>query len=266
MGAIKQTWQKGRGVRPRRIARDAHRPFRLQLLGADDEDREQLSRVFVPEGMSPEQRALALAHVAPNGEAGEVVVRTPRAAGSVVAVDWAAPEAGLELLLRRQAPYRLALARVFPTLRPLLARQLVVAVAARNAAVAAISALPDVIPTPLSLILALGEMGSDTVLITLNQMALCFELAALRDQPVGWRAQAAPLAAIAGAALGWRTLARELVGLIPAGIGLSAKAAIAFGGTMAVGQALWRGSGIPIRAELATRPERNRVARSVQSA
>ncbi|MGH9416748.1 MAG: hypothetical protein ACRD01_08990 [Terriglobales bacterium] len=266
MGALKQVWQKGRGVRPGRIARDARLSFRLRLRGADAEDRERLSRVFVGAELSREQQALAVAHIAPNGGGTEVVVRSPRVGGEEVAVDWVAPEAGLAALLQRYGRYRLALARVFPALRPVLARQLIIAVASRNAAVAAVSALPEVIPTPLSLVLALGEMGSDTVLITVNQMALCFELAAMRGEAVGWRAQAAPLAGIVAAALGWRTLARELVGLIPAGIGVSAKAAIAFGGTMAVGKALWRGPGIHTQGDVEIGPTRGRVERWEESA
>jgi hypothetical protein len=158
----------------------------------------------------------------------------------VVVIDPAAPEMGLRALLRAHAGLRLALARAFPPLRELLARELIRAVAARNAAVAAISALPEVIPTPLSLIMALGEMGSDTVIITGNQLGLAFELAALRGEPVGWRAQARPVLSVLLGGLGWRMLARELVGMIPAGVGLTAKAGIAYSGTIAVGTALWK--------------------------
>jgi len=176
-------------------------------------------------------------------------VCSPRVTGlamaPVVAVDWHDPKPGLYALLRACPQHRLALARVFPPLRPLLAHELIHAVAARNAALAAISALPEVIPTPLSLALALGEMGSDTVLLTANQIGLCFELAALRDQDVSWRAQLRPIAAILASSLGWRTLARELVGLIPAGFGLAAKSAIAYSGTVAVGRTLWR---VPVSA------------------
>ncbi|MGH9519387.1 MAG: hypothetical protein ACRD2D_07040, partial [Terriglobales bacterium] len=89
-------------------------------------------------------------------------------------------------------------------------------------------------------VLALGEMGSDTIFLTANQLSLAFELAALRGEEVSWRAQAGPALGILAAALGWRTLARELVGLIPAGFGLAAKSGIAYSGTWAVGAALWK--------------------------
>lgn len=252
MGIVKQSVGKLRALRPGQIRREAQRSFRLVLIAADEAEREALSRVLIPDGSSSAERGRALSALADSGErpfkGAEVTVCTPRAAsgekwratGADVILDVAAPEAGLRALLRAHPGLRLALARTFPPLRELLARELIRAAAARNAAVAAISALPEVIPTPLSLLLALGEMGSDTVVITGNQIGLAFELAALRGEMVGWRAQARPVLSIMAGGLGWRTLARELVGLIPAGVGLAAKTAIAYSGTMAVGTALWR--------------------------
>jgi len=249
MGALKQSLRRARALRPSRIRQDALRPFQLELIAADGADHEALRRVFIPDSLAGHQRAQAIAHLAADLIGDDhppslIRVRSPRVAGlamaPVVAVDWHDPEPGLYALLRACPRHRLALARVFPPLRPLLAHELIHAVAARNAALAAISALPEVIPTPLSLALALGEMGSDTVLLTANQIGLCFELAALRDQDVSWRAQLGPIAGILASSLGWRTLARELVGLIPAGFGLAAKSAIAYSGTVAVGRTLWR--------------------------
>jgi uncharacterized protein (DUF697 family) len=43
---------------------------------------------------------------------------------------------------------------------------------------------------------------------------------------------------VLGAAFGWRSIARELVGMIPLGGGIVPKAAIAFAGTWAVGDAV----------------------------
>lgn len=248
MGALKQSVSKLRAMRPSQIRKEAQREFRLVLIASDELDREALSRALLPDGTSPEQRRRALGFISTEAAAGaaHVTVCSARAAGAqpppsdYVVIDPDAPEPGLLALLRAHAGLRLALARTFPVLRELLARELIRAVAARNAAVAAISALPEVIPTPLSLVLALGEMGSDSILITGNQIALAFELAALRGEAVGWRAQSRPVLSIMVGALGWRALARGLVGLVPAGIGLSAKAAIAYSGTMAVGTALWK--------------------------
>ncbi|MGH9393861.1 MAG: hypothetical protein ACRD1E_06795 [Terriglobales bacterium] len=266
MGAVRQSWGKARQLKPARVRRDAEREFRLALFGADEADREALARAFLPELLDGPERARALRHFdeAPSGRGEVLAVRTPAAQGGGIVVDWRAPEAGFLALLQAHPRHRLALARAFPPLRDPLARQLIQAVAARNAALAAISALPEVIPTPLSLLLALGEFGSDTVLLTGNQIGLCFELAALRGDVVGWGAQAAPIAAILLGAFGWRALARELVSLIPGGAGLAAKAGIAYSGTMAVGHALWR---MPKRSTTATAPVARRLlARARQSA
>lgn len=245
MGAVKQGLRRARALRPEKIRKEATRPFRLSLQGADAADQRALVEVFVPDTLRGAERALAAAHVANDNEPHpEVRVCTPAArrmlGGDGVVVDPRDPGPGLAVLLEEFPDYRLALARVFPPLREALAHELIRAMAVRNAAIAAMSALPDVIPNPLSLLLALGEMGSDTVLLTANQICLCFQLAALRGQPVGWRAQFGPITGIVASGLGWRTLARELVGLIPAGVGVAAKSAIAFSGTMAVGTALWR--------------------------
>ncbi|HUX66871.1 MAG TPA: hypothetical protein VMV31_05240 [Terriglobales bacterium] len=271
MGAIQQSLKRARALRPSTIRQQAHRPFRLELLAADGDDHQALCRVFIPDGLAGPARAQALAHLASSAapDPAALRVRSPRVAApalaTLVAVDGRDPEPGLLALLRACPEHRLALARVFPPFRPLLARELIHAVAARNAAIAAVSALPDVIPTPLSLALALGEMGSDTVLLTANQIGLCFQLAALRDHDVGWRAQLGPIAGILAGSLGWRTLARELVGLIPAGVGLAAKSAIAYSGTVAVGRTLCRVAADsttspgplrprPFRRQLASRP------------
>ena len=258
---LKQSMARLRSIRPSQIRRDAQRPFHLVLIANGLADREALRRVFLPEQLSPEDHRLALAHLADgHAVAGQPLqVCTPAAADACyVVIDPSHPAPGFVALLRAYPEYGLALGRSFPPLREPLAQELIRAVAARNAAVAAVSALPEVIPTPLSILLALGEMGSDTVLITANQMLLAFELAALCGAEVGWRAQSRSLAAVAAGGLGWRTLAREIVGLIPAGVGLAAKAGIAYSGTVAVGAALWRTAQprraqSPVDAFLATR-------------
>lgn len=244
MGQLRQAMQRVRTLRPSRIRAEAARPFSLDLIATDAADRAALARIFVPDALAGEDRVRALdcLEAAPRRRHPVIPVRSPRAVAAAVALDWTDPHPGLLALLRAHPSYRLALARAFPPVRAVLGRELIQATAARNAAIAAITALPDVIPTPLSLVLALGEMGSDTVLLTANQIGLCFELAAMQGQRAGWSNQAGAIAGIVAAAFGWRTLARELVGLIPAGIGLAAKSGIAYSGTLAVGAALLRRS------------------------
>jgi uncharacterized protein (DUF697 family) len=240
MGRVKEAIRRGRALRPARIREEAARPFTLELMAADEVERRALTRVFIPDTLAGAERAQAWECLSPAPGRRRIAVRSPRVSAAAVAVDWNDPQPGMVALLRAHPEFRLALARVFPPLRALLARELIRAAAARNAAIAALSALPDVIPTPLSLLLAIGEMGSDTVLITANQVGLCFELASIHGHPAGWHDQAGAILGIVAGAFGWRALARELVGLIPAGIGVAAKSSIAYSGTLAVGAMLMR--------------------------
>jgi len=237
---LKQSWSKARTLKPSRVRREAERPFHLELFAHGEAGREALARAFAPEQLRGPDRIRALRHLSPDAGGEAIAARSPQSEGRGVEVDPLAPAAGFRALLQAHPRHRLALARAFPPLRDPLARELIQAVAARNAALAAITALPEVIPTPLSLLLALGEFGSDTVLLTGNQIGLCFELCALCGDQVGWGAQFSPIAAIVLGAFGWRALAREIVGLIPGGAGVAAKAGVAYSGTLAVGASLWR--------------------------
>ncbi|MGH9413361.1 MAG: hypothetical protein ACRD0Y_06430 [Terriglobales bacterium] len=255
MGAWKQSLRKARSLKPSRVRQDARRPFRIELRAADAREREALCRVLIPDEVVGRERTRASEHLClPGGVHADIVVCTPLVQAEGVVVDPAHPEIGLRNLLRAYPRYRLALGRIFSPIRQILARDLIQAVASRNAAIAAISALPEVIPNPLSLILALGEMGSDTVLITANQIGLAFELAALHGESVGWRAQSGRIGLVLAAAFGWRTLARALLGLIPAGYGLAAKTGVAYSGSLAVGSALWKYER-PSLAPASRRPE-----------
>jgi hypothetical protein len=115
------------------------------------------------------------------------------------------------------------------------------AVAKENALFCLATALPDVVPflgwMPWT---AVGEFGSDSAFLTVNQIRLAFLLAALSDRVPGYREQRSEIGSIVAGAFGWRALARELVGKIPFGGGLIPKAAIAWAGTFAVGLSLER--------------------------
>ena len=284
-GVFRQGVGRLRQMRPSRIRSEAGRVVQLALVGVDHEDQEGLARVFVPDGIGAAERTRAWSRIqvcsdpdeGPAGVGGAIVVHSRAAAlrwGRLGGedrhvVDAARPDAGLVALLRAHREQRLALARTFPGLRPALARELIRAAAERNAAFAALSALPDVIPTPLSVLLAFGEMGSDMVVLTANQVDLAFRLAAMSGADVSWRAQSRAIAAVVAGGFGWRALARELVGLVPAGVGLAAKASIAYSGTAAMGAVLWR---LPqpgqrrARVEASSTTRTARLARGQQTA
>src|SRR6185437_13475562 len=146
MGAVKQSLKKARSLKPSRIRQDAERRFRLQLLSGHEAEREALSRLFVPDGLSGPERERAVAHFhASDDPPAEVRVCGPSApVADAVVVHPDDPEPGLRALLSAHPRYRLALGRTYPVLRELLAMDLIRSVAVRNASLAAISALPEV--------------------------------------------------------------------------------------------------------------------------
>jgi len=255
MGIIKQGVRHGRKIRAGEVRQLAEQPFHLLLIGVDEEDQAALARFFVPATLTWRQREQALKHIATEPESGahglEIPVFTPAAAhqpalhaslgfGPAIVLDPDDPQAGLEQLLKKCARLRLALGQAFPGLRDTIARTLIRACAIRNASVTAISALPEVIPSPVSVAWAFGEMASDSILLTANQIRLAFELAALEGGEVGWMAQRGQVFSIVAGAFGWRALARQAVSLIPGGVGVVTKAGIAYSGTWTVGAALWQ--------------------------
>jgi uncharacterized protein (DUF697 family) len=245
----------GRRISARGVREAAGRTFRLLLVGADDTDRAALTRVFIPDHVSTSARAAALGFIdstttnddwRQRARLADVVVFTPQAIqvigespGRGISIDPYRPEIGVEELLRRWPEYRLALGRAFPWMRDTIALHLMRAMARRNASVAALSALPEVVPTPLTFLWALGGFASDSVVLTANQIRLAFELAALYGEKSGWAAQRAQVLTIVAGAFGWRALARAAVGAVPGGAGLAAKTAIAYSASLGVGRALW---------------------------
>ncbi|MGH9540939.1 MAG: hypothetical protein ACRD2H_03530 [Terriglobales bacterium] len=257
MSIANQSVKQARRIRPRNVAKLAERKFTLLVIGDGVADRDELVAFFVPVELAAPERDYALAcldavdaadpRIADFARAADVVVVTPRARNLPMALpveadllDPQAPNAGVATLLRRHANLLLALSRRFPRLRAAAAAVLIQNAAMRNAAIAALSAMPEVVPTPLGLVWAAGEFASDTVLLTSNQIRLALQLAAIQGESVGWLNQSGDILLILGGAFGWRALARTLVSLVPAGVGLAAKSSIAYGGTVAVGRFLWR--------------------------
>ncbi len=158
--------------------------------------------------------------------------------GNVVAVDAADPagvERHLSALLLATLPNRsLAMARRLSGLRPLVAEKMIAETARVNAEVALLSNLPANIPVLGTLMGA----GADFLVLTKNQLMMVLKLAAIygRDLERKWQL-AAEMAPVVGAALAWRTVARLLVGSLPTPVAALPKAAIAYVGTVVVGQA-----------------------------
>jgi len=253
-----------RRLSPGSVQREAQRPFSLAVVGAGEEVCRWRDRL-APPSLAERKRDQALKPLftvsAPLTPAyAEMLPRfdllwvTPSAAGEVRgltrrytllpdAPDGGAEESAwadaiMEEVRDKHAGFRLALARHYEPLRRAAISQVISTIALENATFAILSAIPNIIPSPIELPWAIGEFASDTVVITANQLRMAFMIAAASDSPVGWSRQKGQLAAIAGSAFGWRALARELAGKMPGGAGLVAKGLIAYSGTHVVGWGL----------------------------
>lgn len=131
----------------------------------------------------------------------------------------------------------LPLAKALPAFRPEVSVRIIQNVSVENALFVMSTSLGNIIPNPLQPLASVAESVGDLVVLTANQLRMVFRLAATYDRKLGYKEQAPELTTVLGAAFGWRSIARELVGMIPLGGGIVPKAAIAFAGTWAVGDA-----------------------------
>ena len=130
------------------------------------------------------------------------------------------------------------LARRFLPFREPVIRRVIWKISKENAYFTVATALPNVVPSLISLPWAVGEFASDTAVLTMNQVRMAFLIAAASDSQIGYSEQSGQITSIIGAAFGWRAVARELVSKIPAGGGLVSKGLVSFAGTYVVGMGL----------------------------
>jgi uncharacterized protein (DUF697 family) len=127
-----------------------------------------------------------------------------------------------------------ALAAAVPAFRPIVAAQLTLDGAMNSLKIAAASALADHIPV-LGLITGSIASAGDTIAITALQMHMLLRIASAYGKKPEF-ARILELLPVVGGGYGWRALAREASGFIPVA-GIPIKAAIAYAGTLVVGQA-----------------------------
>lgn len=152
---------------------------------------------------------------------------------AIAATDRARLESELvPALLRLLAGREIAVARALPLFRPAVVRRLIDDAAFANAAYSFTTGLAEVVPV-LDVPLNVGDM----VMLTKNQGLLAFKIALAMGLSADWRQTVPQLAAVVGAGFMWRQIGRSLVGLIPAW-GIVPKVAVAYAGTVAVGQAV----------------------------
>jgi len=154
------------------------------------------------------------------------------------------PALTVHAILEEHPEMGLTLARHFVPFRKAVVDGIVQSVCRENALFALASALPNIIPNFFELPWAVGEFASDTAFITMNQVRMCFLIAAATGKKIGFAERKMDLVPVLASAFGWRAIARELAGKIPLGGGLIPKAAIAYAGSYVLGKGLERLHGV----------------------
>lgn len=232
-----------RHLKPTEVRAEASRPVRVGLMAPSAEALGRMEAYFAPPFLTAERRAEALALLVRGGGPGADIVicdssLLPRP--GAFSFDPEHPEPCLQRIIEQRGELKLALARRLYPFRKPVSYHVIRSVAKENALFCLATALPDVIPSFLTLPWMVGAYGSDSAFLSMNQVRMAFLLAAASDRPVGYREQKSEIGSILASSFGWRALARELVGKIPLGGGLIPKAAVAWAGTWAVGLSLER--------------------------
>lgn len=256
-GTLKQIWRAIRQLNPGQTASQAERPFTLALLGTSEEivemraylegtapsldDRERLVDVIQSFETPLDEQSLAklgrtdfvLASSASEPIDGILSART-------TIFDPQRPRKSLEIITgsAHGAELRLSLARSIPAFRPIVARRVVQETSRENAVFTISTALGHVIPNPLQPVISVAEAAGDMVFLTANQVRMLFMLGAIHGKSIGFTNQWKEIGSIVSAGFGWRSIARNLISKIPFGGGLVPKGAVAYAGTMAVGEGL----------------------------
>jgi hypothetical protein len=242
VAVFRQLKQALTSLNPEEVRAQTRIPLRIGLIAASQESLGRMEAYFAPHHLSQDRRTQALRaliRIGP-GYSGppcdfEIYESSLLRPANAFSINLEAPEDCIRRILKRREDLMLPLAAQLEPFRNPAAHKIIRAVAKENAIFCLATALPDVVPSILSLPWALGEFTSDTAFLTVNQIRMIFLLAAASDRPIGYREQRSEIGSIIAGAFGWRALARELIGKIPFGGGLIPKAGVAWAGTFAVG-------------------------------
>jgi uncharacterized protein (DUF697 family) len=138
------------------------------------------------------------------------------------------------VLMRIYIDREIVLARHLPMLRELVSRKLIKDTCFVNAAYSLTSGLAE-----MNVLLTLPLNIADMVVLTKNQALMAYKIALAFNLPSDWRQTIPKLTTVVGTGFLWRTIARQLVGLVPV-IGVVPKVAVAYAGTYAIGEVLYR--------------------------
>lgn len=138
------------------------------------------------------------------------------------------------VLMRIYKDREIVLARHLPMLRELVSLKLIKDTCFVNAAYSLASGLAE-----MNVLLTVPLNVADMVVLTKNQALMAYKIAMAFALPSDWRQTIPKLTTVVGTGFLWRTIARQLVGLVPV-IGVVPKVAVAYAGTYAIGQVIYR--------------------------
>lgn len=236
-----------RNLNPNEVQELAERPFTVGILAADEAFFSRLVAFLIPDELSETKAREAGKHILRLASEedfercdlgfAEPGIPHPR---HFYALDWREPEAAVEAVLDENEDLWVPLARCFTAFRDPVIERIIWKICKENALFTVATAVPNFVPSIVSVPWAVGEFASDTAFLTMNQVRMAFLVAAASDYEVGYTKQRTQIASIIAAAFGWRAAARELVSKVPAGGGLISKGLISFAGTYVVGKGLDR--------------------------
>jgi uncharacterized protein (DUF697 family) len=252
-----QVWRAFKELSPKGMAAEANRQVRLGVVGTAQQCQE-VARFLIGDDPAAYDRAAEALLLMPAPLDASGLDMLPRCDALLVASDSHEVLPGVsadrvfrfesssdlqsslrDLLRSQQIAYaQIALARAFPGLRSEAAAATIQTVSVENTVFVVSTSLGNVIPNPLQPLAAVAETIGDVVVLTANQVRMLFRLAAIHDQPLGFKQQSREVMSVIAAPFGWRSIARELMGAMPLGMGIVPKAAIAFAGTWAVGEGI----------------------------
>jgi uncharacterized protein (DUF697 family) len=233
-------------LNPSEVREAATRSLSVRLVSQTPYGYKEMADFLIPEDLPAARRAASsrVLHLA--GEASaptrfdiEIWDESQPAPAHAFVFSPRDPHRIIREILDRHEDLALPLSRAFAPFRPEVTKRLIHKVSFENAAFSLATALPNIAPF-LGFAWAAGELVSDSVFLTVNQVRLVFLIGAASDRPIGYSEQKAEIGSIVAGAFGWRAIARELISKIPLGGGLIPKAAIAYAGTWVVGQSFER--------------------------
>ncbi len=247
MGILKDVRQAFRNLNPEEVRTLAERPLKLGVLAVDDAVYARALAFLIPPEVSDakaRQAAQAVIRMAEEEDLEQCSLGLSESGlphpSRFYPFDVHRPASVIGPILDDHEELWVPLARLFLPFREPAIERIIWKISKENAFFTVATALPNVVPSPLSLPWAVGEFASDTAFLTMNQVRMAFLIAAASDTHIGYREQRGQIGSIVAAAFGWRALAREMVSKIPAGGGLVSKGLVALAGTYVVGMSLDR--------------------------